>query len=102
MHATSPLELAFLAVFFLRRITCKVTDFATVMASTFLLGVTILGFCVFSLSFLAFHAFLAFLSFSTPFVAALMPTILREMTLLPAHVTDSILREYAQIHWHRT
>ena len=66
------------------------------MASTFLVGVTILGFCAFSCAFLAC---LAFLAFSAPFVAALMPTILREVTLLPAHVTDSILREYAQIHW---
>ena len=81
-----------IACFFLpRTFTCKVTDLATVTASTFLLGVPILGFCALLL------AFLAFLSFSTP-SAALMPTIPREVTLLPAHVTDSILREYAQIH----
>ena len=96
VYTTSTTGTSNACFFLLRTFACKVTDLATVMASTFLLGVTILGFCAFPL------AFLAFLSFPTPFVAALMPTILREVALLPAHVTDSILREYAQIHWRWT
>ena len=44
-------------------IRCEVTDLATVMASTFLLGVTILGFCAFPLAFLAFSC-LSFLCHS--------------------------------------
>ena len=97
MYTTTTTGTCIACFFLLQTFAC--TDLATVLASTFLLGVTILGFCAFPLAFLAF---LAFLSFSTPFVAVLMLTILREVTLLPARVTDNILREYAQIHWRWT
>ena len=70
----------------------------TCIVLLFLLGVTILGCCAFPLAFLAF---LAFLYFPAPFVG-LIHTILRKVSFLTAHLTDIILREYAQIHWHWT
>ena len=63
MYTTSTTGTRIACFILLRTLACKVTDLATVIASTFLLGVTILGFCVFPLTFLAFLAFLAFLSF---------------------------------------
>ena len=97
MYTTSTTGTCIACFFLLRTFACKVTDLATVLASTFCLASPSLGFVPFPWPFLPFLPFL-----STPFLAALMPTILREVTLLPAHVTDSILREYAQIHWRWT
>ena len=93
-HCTSPpqLELALFDSFFFGHVTREsVQPHCTVMASTFLLGVTILWFRAFPLAFLARPAFL---SFPTPFVG-LVPTVLRKVSFLRAHLTDSILREYA-------
>ena len=61
MYTTSTTGTYIVCFFLLRTFACKVTDLATAMASTFLLGVTILGFCALSLAFLAFLSFSHFL-----------------------------------------
>ena len=71
------------------------TNLIAVVASTFLLDVTILEFCAFPL------ACLAFLACPTP-IFGLTPTVFRKVSFLRAHMTDNILREYAQMQWRRT
>ena len=85
-----PLELA-LCLFLLRIFTCNVSNLITVVTSAFLLGDALLGFGVFSLTFVAF------LALATTFVG-LVPAVFRKVTFLRAHMTDSILRDHTQIH----
>ena len=73
-------------------------NFIAIVAGSFLLVVGFLGFRAFPLSFLAF---LALLSFPTSLID-LIPLVSCEVSFLPGHMTDSILRENVQMHRCRT